>query len=187
MIFTIFKKELIDTLRDKRTMRTMLLIPLLVFPITLTLFVNVSSSFEKKASEEKLKIGVWGDLGGKYWNQLKQMPAGLGKKELKNFEDSSALKREIKQGEIQLGLIPGGGGSQRLPRLIGIVPSLDLILTGKKVDSKKALKLGIASQVVPVNQLIDRSVKLCLEKNKSTKQIHELIFSTTYIHIYIYT
>lgn len=105
MIFTIFKKELIDTLRDKRTMRTMLLIPLLVFPITLTLFVNVSSSFEKKASEEKLKIGVWGDLNAKYWNQLKEMPDGLGKKELKNFEDSAALKRAIEQGEIQLGLI----------------------------------------------------------------------------------
>jgi sodium transport system permease protein len=105
MIFTIFKKELIDTLRDKRTMRTMLLIPLLVFPITLTLFVNVSSSFEKKATEEQLKIGVWGDIGSKYWNQLKQMPTGLGKKELKSFEDSSALKRAIEQGEIQLGLI----------------------------------------------------------------------------------
>jgi sodium transport system permease protein len=105
MIFTIFKKELIDTLRDKRTMRTMLLIPLLVFPITLTLFVNVSSSFEKKASEEQLKIGVWGDLGAKYWNQLEQMPGGLGKKELENFEDSSALKRAIERGEIQLGLI----------------------------------------------------------------------------------
>lgn len=105
MIFTIFKKELIDTLRDKRTMRTMLLIPLLVFPITLTLFVNVSSSFEKKASEEKLKIGVWGDLGAKYWNQLEEMPDGLGKKELENFEDSGALKTAIEQGEIQLGLI----------------------------------------------------------------------------------
>jgi sodium transport system permease protein len=105
MIFTIFKKELIDTLRDKRTMRTMLLIPLLVFPITLTLFVNVSSSFEKKATEEQLKIGVWGDISSKYWNQLKQMPTGLGKKELKSFEDSSALKRAIEQGEIQLGLI----------------------------------------------------------------------------------
>jgi sodium transport system permease protein len=83
----------------------MLLIPLLVFPITLTLFVNVSSSFEKKASEEQLKIGVWGDLGAKYWNQLEQMPGGLGKKELENFEDSSALKRAIERGEIQLGLI----------------------------------------------------------------------------------
>jgi sodium transport system permease protein len=60
MIFTIFKKELIDTLRDKRTMRTMLLIPLLVFPITLTLFVNVSSSFEKKAilATESATLGL---------------------------------------------------------------------------------------------------------------------------------
>ena len=105
MIFTIFKKELIDTLRDKRTMRTMLLIPLLVFPIMLTIFVNVSSSFEKKASEEKLKIGVWGDLGTKYWNQLNELPDGLGKKELKNFEDSTLLKKAIEKGEIQLGLI----------------------------------------------------------------------------------
>ena len=105
MIFTIFKKELIDTLRDKRTMRTMLLIPLLVFPIMLTIFVNVSSSFEKKASEEKLKIGVWGDLGAKYWNQLNEMPNGLGKKELKSFEDSLALKKAIEEGEIELGLI----------------------------------------------------------------------------------
>lgn len=105
MIFTIFKKELIDTLRDKRTMRTMLLIPLLVFPITLTLFVNVSSSFEKKASEEKLKIGVWGDRGAKYWNQLEQMPAGLGKKELEYYEDSSRLKTALEKGDIQLGLI----------------------------------------------------------------------------------
>lgn len=105
MIFTIFKKELIDTLRDKRTMRTMLLIPLLVFPITLTLFVNVSSSFEKKASEEKLKIGVWGDLGGKYSKQLVEIPEGLGEKELKNFKDSASLKRAIEQGDIQLGLI----------------------------------------------------------------------------------
>lgn len=105
MIFTIFKKELIDTLRDKRTMRTMLLIPLLVFPITLTVFMNISSSFEKKASEEKLKIGVWGDRGAKYWNQLEQMPVGLGKKELQYFEDSSRLKTALEKGDIQLGLI----------------------------------------------------------------------------------
>ncbi|MFM6933926.1 MAG: ABC transporter permease subunit [Flavobacteriales bacterium] len=105
MILTIFKKELLDTLRDKRTMRTMLLIPLLVFPITLTLFVNISSSFEKKASEEKVTIGIWGDLGAKYWNQLQAMPEGLGKKTLKNFEDSTRLKKAIEEGEIQLGLI----------------------------------------------------------------------------------
>jgi sodium transport system permease protein len=83
----------------------MLLIPLLVFPITLTLFVNISASFEKKASEEKVNIGIWGDLGKKYENQLKKMPKELGKMELKNFSDSSVLKRAIEQGDIQLGLI----------------------------------------------------------------------------------
>ena len=105
MIFTIFKKELIDTLRDKRTMRTMLLIPLLVFPIMLTLFVNVSSSFEKNANEEKIILGVWGDRSGKYTKQLNQMPKGLGEMSTRSFEDSAKLKQAIGNGEIQLGLI----------------------------------------------------------------------------------
>jgi len=105
MIFTIFKKELIDTLRDKRTMRTMLLIPLLVFPIMLTLFVNVSSSFEKKASEEKIILGIWGDRSGKYTKQLNKLPKGLGEMSTRSFEDSAKLKEAISNGEIQLGLI----------------------------------------------------------------------------------
>jgi 3-hydroxyacyl-CoA dehydrogenase/enoyl-CoA hydratase/3-hydroxybutyryl-CoA epimerase len=61
--------------------------------------------------------------------------------------------------EVQLGILPGGGGTQRLPRLIGILPSLDLILTGKKVDSKKALKLGLVDDVVPPNLLLEESLK----------------------------
>lgn len=42
--------------------------------------------------------------------------------------------------EVQLGLLPGSGGTQRLPRLIGLLPSLDLILTGKQLRAKKAKK-----------------------------------------------
>ncbi|HYG62901.1 MAG TPA: 3-hydroxyacyl-CoA dehydrogenase NAD-binding domain-containing protein, partial [Thermoanaerobaculia bacterium] len=45
--------------------------------------------------------------------------------------------------EVQLGLIPGLGGTQRLPRLIGVPDALDLILTGKQVDAKKARRLGL--------------------------------------------
>lgn len=63
--------------------------------------------------------------------------------------------------EIQLGLLPGGGGTQRLPRVIGVAPALDLILTGKKVDARKALKLGLVSDVVPENQLLRRAVEIC--------------------------
>jgi 3-hydroxyacyl-CoA dehydrogenase/enoyl-CoA hydratase/3-hydroxybutyryl-CoA epimerase len=51
--------------------------------------------------------------------------------------------------EVQLGIIPGAGGTQRLPRLIGTQAALDLILTGKTLKAKKALKLGVVDEVVP--------------------------------------
>ncbi|HUO87050.1 MAG TPA: enoyl-CoA hydratase-related protein, partial [Thermoanaerobaculia bacterium] len=49
--------------------------------------------------------------------------------------------------EVQLGLIPGLGGTQRLPRLIGVAPALDLILTGRQVDARKAKRLGLVDEV----------------------------------------
>ena len=51
--------------------------------------------------------------------------------------------------EVQLGLIPGAGGCQRLPRLIGARAALDMILTGKTERSQKALRLGLVDEVVP--------------------------------------
>lgn len=50
--------------------------------------------------------------------------------------------------EVQLGLIPGGGGTQRLPRRIGLTAALDMILTGKNVRGKKALQLGLVDELV---------------------------------------
>jgi 3-hydroxyacyl-CoA dehydrogenase/enoyl-CoA hydratase/3-hydroxybutyryl-CoA epimerase len=50
--------------------------------------------------------------------------------------------------EVQLGLIPGAGGTQRLPRRIGLTNALDLILTGKHVRAKKALQLGLVDELV---------------------------------------
>lgn len=73
--------------------------------------------------------------------------------------------------EIQLGLLPGGGGTQRLPRIIGVAPALDLILTGKKVDSKKAYKIGLVDEVLPENQLIGRAIEIC--KTKPVKQLEQ--------------
>jgi len=60
--------------------------------------------------------------------------------------------------EIQLGIIPGGGGTQRLPRLIGIQAALDLILTGKRVAGKKAEKIGLADACVPMQLLREQAV-----------------------------
>lgn len=55
--------------------------------------------------------------------------------------------------EIQLGLIPGAGGTQRLPRLIGLQAGLDMVLTGKRVTGRKAVKLGLAEAAVHPNIL----------------------------------
>lgn len=50
--------------------------------------------------------------------------------------------------EVQLGLIPGAGGTQRLPRLIGVTAALDMILTGKNVRGGKALQIGLINELV---------------------------------------
>jgi 3-hydroxyacyl-CoA dehydrogenase/enoyl-CoA hydratase/3-hydroxybutyryl-CoA epimerase len=58
-------------------------------------------------------------------------------------------RTQLGQPEIQLGLVPGAGGTQRLPRLVGIAAALDLILAGKSVKARKAGKLGLVDEVVP--------------------------------------
>ena len=65
--------------------------------------------------------------------------------------------------EVRFGLIPGGGGTQRLPRLIGIAPALDLILTGKQIDAGKARKLGLVDEVCPAPLL--RAVAVALARS----------------------
>ncbi|EMH3447469.1 fatty acid oxidation complex subunit alpha FadJ [Vibrio harveyi] len=68
--------------------------------------------------------------------------------------------------EVQLGLLPGSSGTQRLPRLIGLLPSLDLILTGKQLRAKKAKKLGVVDACVPETILLDVAKQL-IEKGKN--------------------
>src|SRR6476469_230022 len=57
-------------------------------------------------------------------------------------------KTQLGLPEVQLGLIPGAGGCQRLPRLIGARAALDLILTGRNVRAKKALQIGLIDELV---------------------------------------
>jgi 3-hydroxyacyl-CoA dehydrogenase / enoyl-CoA hydratase / 3-hydroxybutyryl-CoA epimerase len=61
---------------------------------------------------------------------------------------TESAKTSISLPEVQLGLIPGAGGTQRLPALIGLQAALDMILTGKTVRAKKALQLGLVDEMV---------------------------------------
>jgi enoyl-CoA hydratase len=65
----------------------------------------------------------------------------------------AAETAELGQPEINLGLIPGYGGSQRLPRLVGLDVALDLILTGRRVTAAEALAMGMVTRVYPAATL----------------------------------
>ncbi len=68
---------------------------------------------------------------------------------------SKSKKTKLGLPECQLGLLPGASGTQRLPRLVGVQPALDLMLTGKQIDAKKAKKLGLVDDVVRPSILVD--------------------------------
>ncbi|MEM8964120.1 MAG: enoyl-CoA hydratase-related protein [Acidobacteriota bacterium] len=64
------------------------------------------------------------------------------------------------QPEIKLGLIPGGGGTQRLPRLIGMGNAMRLILSGDMIKADEALRIGLVDQVIPADELRASTLEL---------------------------
>ena len=62
---------------------------------------------------------------------------------------SDSPKTKLGLPEVNLGIVPGAGGTQRLPRLIGVRAALDLMLTGKQLDGRRARSAGIVDEVVP--------------------------------------
>ena len=86
---------------------------------------------------------------------------------------TSDPKTKLALPEIQLGLIPGAGGTQRLPRLIGIQSALDLILTGRRVAAKKARRLGLADAVVPIDNLMEIATSYTKKKRPAHKKVAE--------------
>lgn len=64
------------------------------------------------------------------------------------------------QPEVKLGAIPLGGGTQRLPRLIGPTKAKELLFTGEFIDAKEALRLGLVNRVVPPESLLDEAKQM---------------------------
>ena len=66
------------------------------------------------------------------------------------------------QPEIKLGIIPGAGGTQRLPRAVGKAKAMDLALTGRMMDATEAERAGLVSRVVPLDKLMDEALGAAL-------------------------
>lgn len=105
-----------------------------------------------------------------------------------------SIKTKLALPEVKLGIIPGLGGTQRLPRLIGLKNSLGMILAGSIVDSKKAFRLGLVDLVIPkgyekfdfykfVNSINTYEVrKKILAQRKSKKFIESFSFVRNFMY-----
>lgn len=79
-------------------------------------------------------------------------------------------KAKFGQPEVNLGIIPGYGGTQRLPRIIGHGRAMEYILTGDMIDAEEALRIGLANKVYPADELMGKAFEMA-EKINSKGQI----------------
>ncbi len=90
-----------------------------------------------------------------------------------------ADRARIGQSESNIGLIPGWGGTQRLPRLVGPSKALELILTGDMINAQEAFRLGLANKVVPAGQVLQEAKglakKIAAKSSLTNKAILECV------------
>ncbi|MDH4257579.1 MAG: enoyl-CoA hydratase-related protein [Candidatus Aminicenantes bacterium] len=69
-------------------------------------------------------------------------------------------KAQFGAPEVKLGIIPGDGGTQRLPRLVGLGRAMEMILTGDFIDAQEAYRIGLVNKVVPPEELMNAAMEL---------------------------
>ncbi|MFM2047417.1 MAG: hypothetical protein RL383_1494 [Actinomycetota bacterium] len=87
----------------------------------------------------------------------------------------ASAKAVFGQPEILLGIIPGGGGTQRLPRLVGPSRAKEIMVTGRQVKAEEALRIGLADEIVEPEQLMPRALELATVAASGASQAARLV------------
>ena len=169
MIFTIFKKELKETLRDRRTLMMMLVIPILIFPIIINITTSVSSSFQEDAATKKIRIGIVESNKGFMTNELSQIPSSFGKKEIVKYTDTVSLLKDLKNDKIQLGSFVSEKFQMQLDSMIPAPVVLYFNATDLGMQERAQGYMSIIEQKVQV----ERFKKLNISKEKTQPIVSE--------------
>ncbi len=83
-------------------------------------------------------------------------------------------RTEIGLPEVRLGILPGWGGTQRLPRLVGLAKALDMILAGKTLDARRALRARLVDAIAPSESLLEAAEKIIAEAAAGRRRPHSV-------------
>lgn len=89
-------------------------------------------------------------------------------------------KAKFGQPEIKLGILPGYGGTQRLPRIVGTGRALDLLLSGRMIDASTALQWGLVNEVVAPEQTLNRAKELATQLASAAPLARKAIIEAVY-------
>ncbi|XP_028941606.1 enoyl-CoA hydratase domain-containing protein 2, mitochondrial isoform X2 [Antrostomus carolinensis] len=135
-------------------------------------FVNeLFSALEQLRSDEKVRVVVFKSqvkgvfcAGADLKERAKMDDAEVGHfvKRLRNLMDEIASSAKMGLIETTRGLLPGAGGTQRLPRCVGIGLAKELIFTGRQIDGQQAFSMGLVNHTVPQNNEGDAAYQRAL-------------------------
>lgn len=136
-------------------------------PIVFAAGADIAAMLEKTAVEQFSRKSLW-DLAFAMEQSRKPLIAAIagfclgGGCELAMACDIRIAAESAKfgQAEINVGIIPGGGGTVRLTRLVGLGKAKELCLTGKMIDAAEALRINLVNQVVPDDKLMEAAIDM---------------------------
>lgn len=165
MIFNIFKKELKETLRDKRTLIMMLVIPILIFPLILNVVVGVSSSFEDSVENKTFKIGILGEQDDYLANKLNDIPNSFGPKTLIPYHgDSIKMRKDLNEEKLDLIFIY----DEEISEKINSMEATKLICSFDKTNIGYEQRAQKYMQIIEEEERLKRYETLNIDEQKIT-------------------